>query len=100
MGPLQVLPVSLTLRATLALSRAVSMILRGLLTPRFSDAQTWVLVTLALQLLQPGGRGAQPSAPWRQLGLALFTELTSRRPPGPAAGLRPEGHRAPKTRSG
>ena len=67
------------------------MILRGLLTPWFSDAQSWVPVPLALQLLQPGGRGAQPSAPWRQLGLALFTELTSRRPPGPAAGLRPEG---------
>lgn len=42
---------------------------------------------------QLGGQGARPPAPWRQLGLALFTEVTSRWPPGPAASLKPEGQR-------
>ena len=56
-------PVSLTLAATLAPSRAVSMILRGLPSPHFSDGQTWVPVPLALQLLGAGwARSTAPSS--------------------------------------
>ncbi|KAI4591229.1 hypothetical protein MJG53_002278 [Ovis ammon polii x Ovis aries] len=65
-------------RATLALSRAVSMILRGLLTPWFSDAQSWVLVPLALQLLQPENRKKNPTGalcPQQQLSTSQGSGL-------------------------